>query len=187
MSPSETVQHLEAARRGEQPAYRHLFEAYSQGVFATCMRLTGAVEVAEELTQDVFLRAFKALETYDERITTFSTWVQRIAYHLSVSYMRSSKPPPASSLDEESCEAREMPDGDIAKAFNDLSDTRTEQLMLAIEKLPPEEQHLLMLYYFEERSRQEISYISGLSVSALSSRLMRIRKKLYQLITAQNQ
>ena len=93
-SPTDTIRDIKAARKGEQRAYRRLFEAYSAGVYATVMRITGDEGKAEELTQDVFIKAFRCLDTFDKSVASFSTWISRIAYNESVSHLRSRRPPP---------------------------------------------------------------------------------------------
>ncbi len=185
-SPTDTIRDIKAARKGEQRAYRRLFEAYSAGVYATVMRITGDEGKAEELTQDVFIKAFRCLDTFDKSVASFSTWISRIAYNESVSHLRSRRPPPTASLDDGADDVA-VPESLINQAFSDPSETRAEQLTRAIETLPPEEQHLLTLFYYEDCSMQEISYITDRSIAALSSHLARIRKKLYNLLTVCSQ
>ena len=184
MTPHETELTLQSALRGEQTSYRRLFEEYSGGVYTTVVRLTGKNEVAEELTQDVFLRAFNALQSFDSQRGTFYTWIQRIAYNTAISYLRQKKPPEAETIDLELDRLDEPPPEYLHESFSEKDESKIERLLRAIESLPTTEQHLLTLYYFEERSLQEISYIIGISTAALSSRLSRIRKKLYHKLSA---
>lgn len=182
----DTIQYIEAAKKGTESAYRRLFEVYSAGVYATAMRMTGSEGEAEELTQDVFIKAFRRLDSYDSSVASFSTWISRIAYNESVSHLRSRRPPPTVSLDDGADDVA-VPESLINQAFSDPSETRAEQLTRAIETLPPEEQHLLTLFYYEDCSMQEISYITDRSIAALSSHLARIRKKLYNQLTTCSQ
>ncbi|MBQ7634383.1 MAG: RNA polymerase sigma factor [Bacteroidaceae bacterium] len=183
MTQTETALQVQAALRGEQLAFRRLFEAHSGAVFATAMRFTGNAETAEELTQDTFLRAFNALDTYDDSRAQFATWLQRIAYNTCVSHLRRQPPPSHISLDDSPLSEGEMPDSISDEPAFSADESRTEQLMRALESLPPEERHLLTLFYFEQRTLNEIGYIMRLSNAALSSRLNRIRKKLYLKLT----
>lgn len=179
MNPAETEQALKAARRGEQTAYRCLFEAFSPLVFGTAMRFAESTAEAEELTQDIFFKAFGALETYNNSIASFATWLRRIAYNTCVSYLRSAPQLPYKLLDE----GQTLPEEQVTNESADPEESRIEMLMSAVETLPPEEQHLLTLRYFESLNLQEMAYITNLSPAALSSRLNRIRNKLHKILT----
>ncbi|MBR1838508.1 MAG: sigma-70 family RNA polymerase sigma factor [Bacteroidaceae bacterium] len=184
MNSSETHACIQSALCGEQEAYRQLYEVYSSSVFQTVARFANRAEVAEELTQDVFLRVFDALDTFDASKASFYTWVQRIAYHYSVSYLRSRKPPPLVSLNEDEAAMQHISETALQEAFDEPQSDTVEALMQIIEKLEPEEQHLLTLYYFEDRPLKEIAYIMDVHPPALSSRLSRIRKKIYFILTS---
>ena len=185
MTPHETEKHLQAALRGEQTAYCRLFEAFSPSVFSTAQRLTGRTEVAEELTQDVFLQAFKALGSYDSRIASFHTWLQRIAYNAAVSHLRRQPQPEAVLIEEDLAAADSLADTEMSEVFAPEDEDIAEALVRAVETLPPEDRHLLTLYYYENRTLQEISYVMQISTAALSLRLKKIRKKIHATLTTQ--
>ena len=73
---------------------------------------------------------------------------------------------------------------DIGTIFADESEDNIERLLRAVDKLPPEEQHILTLRYHDNLSLQEMGYILSVSAPALSNRLQRIRKKLHQQLTS---
>lgn len=183
MTPHETETTLQAALRGEQTAYCRLFKAFSPSVYSTVQRLTGRVEVAEELTQDVFLRAFKALSGYDSRRASFHTWLQRIAYNVATSHLRRQPQPEAMPIDEDLMADSSMEEAGLPKAFDSEDEDSVEALVRVVETLPPEDQHLLTLYYHENQTLQEISYVMQVSIAALSQRLKKIRKKIYTELT----
>ncbi len=184
MKVSETEILIRSAQRGEQQAYRRLFEAYSPGVYASVCRLTGHTAVAEEITQDVFLRAFTALSTFDSRRASFYTWLQRLAYNASVSYLRLKPPPEPITLSDDTAEPKAFTEAALQEAFASDDDNLIEKLTRAIEQLPAPDKHLLTLYYYENLTLKEIGYILGVSIPTLSIRLKKIRQKLYLFLTA---
>ncbi|MBP3228838.1 MAG: RNA polymerase sigma factor [Bacteroidaceae bacterium] len=184
MTQHETEQAIRAALRGEQTAYRRLFEAHCEAVYATVQRLAWHTEAAEELTQDVFLKAFGALQTHDAARATFATWLQRIAYNTGVSYLRRKAPPDLLPVDDDLLADETVYGDDIGTIFADESEDNIERLLRAVDKLPPEEQHILTLRYHDNLSLQEMGYILSVSAPALSNRLQRIRKKLHQQLTS---
>ena len=183
MTPQEFHTVLKAALQAEQTAFCRLFEAFAPAVFATVQRLAGNVAVAEELTQDVFLKAFENLSNYDETRASFNTWLQRIAFNTAVSYLRRTSFPNTVSLNENVGFVDTLSDAAMQDFFDSDEESIVEGLMRAVETLPPEEKLLLILYYYENRTLQEISCIMQVSAPALSGRLKRIRSKIYAKLT----
>lgn len=137
-------------------------------------RLVHSQQDAEELVQDVFVRAYDRLPTFTGQ-ASFSTWLCRIAYNLTVSWLRKQK------MKYISIDTRqEISDTDIDQLLDD--DTRILQLSTACAQLTPDEQTLLNLFYYDERPLREIAYILNLEQGNVATRLHRIRKKLYLII-----
>ena len=186
-SASDTIANIEAALRGEQAAMRHLFETHSEAVFSTVWRFTGDTMVAEELTQDVFLKAFAALTSYDSNRAKFSTWLQRIAYNTVISHQRQRKPPPLLSLDEQIYGDDDTSETEQTLLLTFEDEEHIEKLMEVVESLPAEERHLITLRYYDDYTLKEMAYILQLSIPAVSLRLKRINEKLYHKLTTTEQ
>lgn len=162
---------------GDSESYRYLMDRYSQQVFALVVRIVDEPEDAEEVTQDVFLKAFRYLERFDGR-SAFSTWLYRIAYNEAVSRTRS-RHRLESTFDE--TQLRNISDAQVDSVL-ESDDARLAALPDAIDRLTVEERALVTLYYYEEIPLREVASMVGLTESAAKVRLMRTRKKLYVLI-----
>lgn len=157
-----------------------LMEWYSPRVFALVVRIVECQEDAEEITQDVFMKAYSALARFNGR-SSFSTWLYRIAYNEAVSHMR--KPRHQLTLIDEAT-LRSVSDSRVDAWFSS-DDPRLEALPAAIDRLSVEERALLAFHYFEGMPLKESAALMGIGESAAKVRLMRTRKKLYLLITQQ--
>src|SRR5512140_1859550 len=73
---------------GDRDAFRALVERHSRSVFRLAYRMTGNEQDAEEVVQETFLRAYRSLDTFEER-AQFSTWLHRIAVNCALDLLRS--------------------------------------------------------------------------------------------------
>lgn len=150
-------------------------DVYGQQVFTLVVRIVNSEEDAEEVTQDVFMKAYMNLSSFNG-ISSFSTWLYRIAYNTAISYTRKRKNEEY-VVDDKVWNT--ISDTEVDDALSDESEAQIELLMNALQKLPPEDRALITLYYEEEKSVKEISSIFNLSESNVKVRLFRLRKKLY--------
>ena len=160
---------------GHAEDYGYFLPRYGQEVFRLVVRLVPQQQDAEELVQDAFVRAFDRLDTYTGE-AAFHTWLCRIAYNLTVSWLRKQKMK-FTSIDDR----LNISDTDIDRLLDDNS--RIQQLKEACRLLTPDEQTLINLFYYDEMSMRDIAYILGLEPGNVATRLHRIRKKLYLIIT----
>ena len=142
-------------------------------------RIVTIQEDAEDVVQETFVTAYKHLNDYAPEKASLKTWLYRIAYHEALHHLRRRK----RLVEIPVVVGEDVPDV--------LPDTTTaEQLDEAIRELSPEDQMLLQLYYYDQRSLKEIAYIMGKAddslnreVSRLSSQLHRIRQRLRMILT----
>ena len=173
----ETNEFINDLRRRKPAAQQRLLADFGPMVFRIVVRMVGQAEDAEEVYQDVFVKALTSISTFDERKASLATWLSRIAYNESVNHMRRNR-----------MDFVLLDDNEMETAMEDLpSDYHDdEQAVLLLEQamalLPTTEQTLLSLFYYENRSLQEIAYITDSKPTTIGSRLSRIRKKLYHLI-----
>ena len=160
---------------GHESDYGYFLERYGGEVFAIVSRLVPSREDAEELTQDTFVRAYSRLDSFIGR-SSFSTWVCRIAYTTTVSWLRKKRVKYLSIEDRQG-----LSDKEVDEALDDES--RLDELREAIALLKPDEQMLLELYYFESRPIADIAYILDVEPGTIATRLHRIRRKLYSMIS----
>lgn len=173
----ETNEFINDLRRRKPAAQQRLLADFGPLVFRIVVRMVGQAEDAEEVYQDVFVKALTSISTFDERKASLATWLSRIAYNESVNYMRRNR-----------MDFVLLDDNEMETAMEDLPSGHhdDEQAVLLLEQamalLPTTEQTLLSLFYYENRSLQEIAYITDSKPTTIGSRLSRIRKKLYHLI-----
>ena len=83
---------LDRCLAGEDSAWEALLRDYTRKIYNLCYRFTGRVEEAEDVTQEVFLKVFQTLKSYDAAQGSFSTWLNRVARnHLVDHYRRTRK------------------------------------------------------------------------------------------------
>ena len=158
-------------------AHQRLLERYGPMVFMLVLRIVGRQEDAEEVYQDVFFKALSNIKTYDQWQASLATWLSHIAYHESLNFVRRTKPVIV-SIDE-----TDMTLEDIDMLEENLQNEENIRLMeQALDQLPPQEQALLTMFYYDNLSLSDIAYVTGSIPSTVGSRLSRIRKKLYKII-----
>jgi RNA polymerase sigma-70 factor (ECF subfamily) len=162
---------------GDVSAYAFLVTKHKNLVFSIILKIVNNREDAEEIAQDVFLKAYQALKTF-ERKSKFSTWLYRIAYNAAISKTRKKK---VEMVAIEETVITNYSTDDIMHNMNELdADERQVVLEKALKGLPEEDNLLITLFYKNENSIEDISDIMGLSVSNVKVKLHRIRKKLYE-------
>ncbi|MGQ1891011.1 RNA polymerase sigma factor [Thermophagus sp. OGC60D27] len=162
--------------QGDVAAYSELVDRYRHMVFTLAMQLTKNESDAEEVAQDAFLKAFRALSKFEGR-SSFSTWIYRITYHQSITMLRKNKKH-AVVYDERFEKEENNPDEENVPFERLEKDDRKRFLKASLERLKGQEAFILTLYYYEGRKVEEISQITGFSVSNVKVRLFRARKNL---------
>ena len=170
---------LERIIEGENHLYAQVMEHYSQAVFALVVRIVGSTEDAEEVTQDIFIKAFEQLAFFRGR-SQFSTWLYRIAYNAAISHARRRR---QKSIEIDERRLSKIDDTALEQMEQGSTERKIEQLQRAITKLDVEERALITLFYYEEKPITECAVILGYSEANVKVRLHRIRKKLYILLT----
>ena len=170
---------VEAVRKGRREGQTEMVSRYAERVFAMIVRQVPDVMDAQELTQDAFMRAFDHIDSYDPHKASLSTWLCRIAYRLTLDFMKR-RHPVIVSLEDTKVWQTDISDEALEAELSTGREERIERLQEVIDDLPDDERMLLTLYYFEDRPLTEIAYITGIDAKPLANRLYRTRKKLYQ-------
>lgn len=169
-------------KQGDRTAYRELFETYNSLVFNVCHRILGNRADAEDVTQDVFLRAYDALPGFRGE-ARLSTWLYRIAVHLSLNRQRRRKRERWLALEFLEEPENELPSRDIVSS-DDTPDIiaekreRTQFVQTAMSALPEEQRVALILRHYEGLSYEEIADVMQTSVASVESRLHRAKRNL---------
>ncbi|MDR2913659.1 MAG: RNA polymerase sigma factor [Tannerella sp.] len=171
--------YVERVLVGETDSFAPLLERYSKQVFSLIVKIVGSREDAEELAQDVFVKAFGSLSSF-RGDSSFSTWIYRIAYNIAISATRK-KTREFVPVDEDMLS--NVPDDPDETIFGESdADMRIVYLNRALEQLLPEERAMIMLFYKDNKSMEDIALITGLTETNIKTKIFRIRKKLFVLI-----
>ncbi len=171
------VQRIQA---GDTECFACLIDRYSERVYALIVKVVRNREDAEELVQDVFMKVFKHLPSF-KGDSSLATWIYRIAYNTAISETRKKK---HELLVLEETQWANTSEEDAADAWG-LTDSaeQVERLEKALERLSADERFLILLYYMEDKTVEEIAVISGLTQTNVKTKLFRIRKRLYSILT----
>ena len=167
---------VEAVREGRREGQDALVCRYAERVFAMIVRQVDEMD-AQELAQDTFLRAFSHIDNYDPQKASLSTWLCRIAYRLTLDFLKRRRPLIV-SIEENEVWQEDISDEQLESELSTGREERIQRLQELIDELPDEERLLLTLYYFEGCPLTEIAYITGIEPGPLANRLYRTRKKL---------
>jgi RNA polymerase sigma-70 factor (ECF subfamily) len=171
--------YVKKIQEGETDSFTFILERYSRQVFSLIVKIVDNREDAEELTQDVFMKVFRSINSF-RGDSSFSTWLYRIAYNTCISETRK-------KVNEFTAIDKTMLENVSDNCEDDLFDAngKTDRIQLlnkALELILPEERAMIMLFYKNDKSMDEIAIITGLSVTNVKTKIFRIRKKLFALI-----
>lgn len=171
--------YIKRIQNGETELFSHIVTHYSQSVFLLVLRIVRNREDAEELTQDVFLKIYRTLNSF-KNDSLFSTWLYRIAYNTAISATRKKK---QEFLYIEENTIENVSENDIDNAFeNNIGEQQLQALDKAINLLLPDERGIITLFYTEQKTIEDIALVTGLTTSNVKVKLHRIRKKLYVIL-----
>ena len=185
MSGLTETEIVEAVRRGRREGQTEMVGRYAQRVFAMIARQVPDVMDAEELTQDAFMRAFDHIDSFDAQKASLSTWLCRIAYRLTLDFLKRRRPTIV-SIEDSKVWQTDISDEQLEAELSTGREENIERLQTLMDDLPDDERMLLTLYYFEDRPLTEIAYITGIEAKPLAKRLYRTRKKLYKQLRITN-
>lgn len=161
--------------KGDSGSFSQLVEKYSHLAFSLSMKILNQREDAEEAAQDAFIKAYNSLGSF-QNSATFKTWFFRIVYNTSISRLRTRKNTEVKIEDVKISDA-EIQSTESAMVQLNTND-RQKYLQAGLERLDPEERALLKMYYYDDFSMEEVSSITGLTVSNVKVKIHRSRKQL---------
>ena len=173
---------IDLLRKRNRAACQRLVGDYGPAVFQLVRRIVVRQEDAEEVYQDVFVKALRGIGDYDSRKASLATWLCRIAYHESVNFVRR-RQPDIVYMDEHDLGLNGLDDMPEENAGNSHT---VEALEEALEMLPPHEMAAITMFYYDNMSLADIAYVTGSNPSTVGSQLSRIRKKLYRMIKSKH-
>lgn len=170
---------LQKVLAGDTSRFSYFIDQYKDMAYSIAFRIVNNQEDAEEIVQDSFMKAFKALHTFRQD-SKFATWFYRIVVNHSLSKRARDK------TDKHFIDLSNVPDVAIShleSAYNEM--TREDQkkyINMILGQLSMEDRLLLTLYYLNENSIEEIVEITDISRENVKMKLHRARKKMYVLL-----
>lgn len=168
---------IERAVRGEEGAFTRLYDAHHDRVYRHVYYRVGCVEDAEDLTQKVFLQAWRAISRYRYTGTSFAAWLIAIAHNVTVSFLRSRKPADYLGYDPTD-EANEVnPDGVLESRYE------RERIRQAILQLSSSQQQVITMRFLEGFDCREVAAALGKSegnVRVIQHRALQQLRKLLE-------
>lgn len=150
----EETKLVERARGGDARAYGELVERHQARVYATLRKITGDSDLAMDLTQDAFIRAWERLDRFEER-SAFSTWLYRIAVRLAYDALERERRTTPGGLDRDVPDPAPGPDRHAERRAD------AEELERRIAELPDVQRAVVVLRTYEELPYREIAEILG--------------------------
>ncbi len=186
--PDDRVLAAQAAK-GRERAFRELLRRFERPVFSLIYRMVRDRELAEDLSQETFIRAFNAIGNYNPAYK-FSSWIFKIAHNLTIDHIRRKRVP---TISIEGSPDAVTPDEQartqvVLKSTEESPDSHVEnvelgsQLEAAIGTLRPEYRTATLLRHVEGYSYKEIAEIMGIPLGTVKTYIHRARHELMEIL-----
>lgn len=162
------------AKSGDKAAFGRLVTKHQRKVLRMVVAMVGSLDAAMDIVQDAFVRAYQALDRFDEKLP-FYPWLSRIAGNLAINYIKKSRH--ETTLDEE---ANEEIAGDPSPLDNLQMAETDRRFLAAVSELPAAYRTVFVMRNLEDLSYEEIAARLGISVGTVDSRLFRARRMLVE-------
>ncbi|MCL6531802.1 MAG: sigma-70 family RNA polymerase sigma factor [Armatimonadetes bacterium] len=189
---SAETQLIERAKQQDESAFAQIVNLYADKLYNYIVRMLGNPHDAEDVLQEVFLRAYQGLPSFDGR-ASLSTWLFRIAHNLCIDHYRKQErrvktvsiyqdnPDEA----DEGAEEWEFPDTQTPDPMQAVLDRELQEVVeRALESLSPKLKSVLLLYDMEGLSYEEISQSLGIPMGTVKSRLHLARSEIQKKVAA---
>ncbi len=172
---------IDRVRKGETRLFEQLVRRYQDAVYGMAVRFTRSPPDAEDVAQEVFLKAFRGLEGFKGE-AKFSTWLYRITFNLSADWMRRNRRPRRRAAGIE--EAGEVRDARVDLEEGLLASEERERVARAIDGLDERYRSVIVLLYYQKLPYEQIAAVTGLPLKTIETRLYRARKILREALAA---
>lgn len=175
---------------GDAVAWEEIVQKYNRRIYNICYRFAGSGEDAQDLTQEVFIKMYRTLKTYDVERGAFMTWVTTITRNLLVDHFRKSKQDRVTdSMDTVPSEhedamplSEQIPDKAAPPDAHVQSRETGETVHRALQKLSPELREAVILRDLQDMDYREIAAVLKVPEGTVKSRINRGRAELARLL-----
>ena len=176
---NDDAQLIQRTLAGDQSAFNTLVQKYQKPVHAFVWRKIGDYHIAEEITQDIFLRVYQRLNTLKNQ-NSFAGWLYVIAARYCFAWFEKKRIPMASldAMPTEELEDLAYTQYHTHQQEEFVSERQREVVNNLLQKLPVSERAAVTLHYLDNKSCEDISEVLGVSPNTVKSRLHRARKRL---------
>lgn len=175
---------IRSVLRGNVNDFEKLVTAYEKNVYNIALRMVGDPEDAADMTQETFIKAYRALSSF-RGDSKFSSWLYRIASNVCLDFLRSRSRHPQVSLstvDEDDRATFELPDMRQNPEEQLMKKLGMESVRRGLEQLPEQQRQILVLRELGGLSYAELAQTLGLEEGTVKSRIFRARKRLCALL-----
>lgn len=175
---------IRSVLRGNVNDFEKLVTAYEKNVYNIALRMVGDPEDAADMTQETFIKAYRALSGF-RGDSKFSSWLYRIASNVCLDFLRSRSRHPQVSLstvDEDDRATFELPDMRQNPEEQLMKKLGMEAVRRGLEQLPEQQRQILVLRELGGLSYAELAQTLGLEEGTVKSRIFRARKRLCTLL-----
>jgi RNA polymerase sigma-70 factor (ECF subfamily) len=177
------TQIVERCLRGEESAWEDLVKVHTRRVYSICYRFTGSDASAQDLTQEVFLRVFRSLQSFRTGEGSFTVWLGRLTRNLLIDHYRRTKIERVTDSIEEQLPMLEESTASMGRTDGMLAGREAgEMLQAALAKLSPELRETVILRDLEELEYKEIAQVLNVPEGTVKSRLNRGRAELARVL-----
>lgn len=175
---------------GEADAWEQIVQGYSRRIYNICYRFAGSQSDAEDLTQDVFIKVYRTLSSYDAAKAGFNTWITTVTRNLLVDHFRRTKNDRSTdSLDDSGTEGDErmalseqIEDAGPSPQMHVERRETSETVQAALQKLSPELREAVILRDLQDMDYKEIAQVLKVPEGTVKSRINRGRAELARLL-----
>ena len=180
-SPLQADELVQRAKRGDGRAFDELVRRYRARIYALCLHLTGSKSDADDITQEVFVRAYRKLETFEGR-SEFFTWLYRIAMNRAFNARRDGARRRTADLDDPRVQAAVQVDASGDPRRQAELRQRYARLVTALDELSPTLKAAVVLVALQGLSHEEAGVILDCPPGTIAWRIHEARKQLRELV-----
>ena len=174
---------VERCLSGDDGSWEQLVRLHTRRVYGICYRFTGRDSEAQDLTQDVFMRVFRALGGFRSTEGSFTTWLTRLTRNLLIDHYRRTRNERVTDSIEEQMPRVEQSTSSVARPDSALAGREASELLQgALAKLSPDLRETIILRDLQELEYREIAQVLSIPEGTVKSRLNRGRAELARLL-----